>query len=57
LTLIANGVIRVPDGELTDDDAWDIAMMFVMLGRAVPPKRWVDTMVDQARVDSMKCLM
>lgn len=29
-------------------DAWELARMAVMTGRAVPPARWVDEAVDAA---------
>jgi len=43
-TLLANGV-NLPIGR---DDAEDVSSFLVATGRAVPPAKWVDHLVDAA---------
>jgi hypothetical protein len=47
----------VPDGALTDADAWDIAVMAARTGRAVPPGKWVEDLIRRAQADSFGVLM
>ncbi len=54
--MIKAGIVRVPDGRLADEDAWDIAMMMVRLGEAVPPWKWVEDLIAEANADSLKVL-
>jgi hypothetical protein len=46
LTLTASGIHQ----PLLLEDAVDLAEMLVRLGRAVPAKDWVDTLLEQQRI-------